>query len=271
MILDNFSLAGKTAVVTGSGRGIGQAIAMALADAGADIVLADLSPEMMTESTEKISALGRKVLAVATNVTDPKQVQNLVDKSIKEFGKIDIMVNNAGTQVIKPVSALPAFESIYTKIVPGFLNGMTDDEYARVLDVNLKSVFLCCRAVGPHMISRKAGKIINLSSIGSIRGSAYRAAYTASKAGVMMFTKSLALEWGYYHINVNAIAPGTFKTAMTAWFANDPKGEESMLKRIPLKRQGKLEELGMLAIFLASNASDYMTGQTLYLDGGETL
>jgi NAD(P)-dependent dehydrogenase (short-subunit alcohol dehydrogenase family) len=271
MILENFSLKGKTAVVTGGGRGIGAAIALALAEAGADIVLADLLEDQMVETAGKIKTLGRKAVQVVTNVTDTKQVQALMDKAIAEYGKVDILVNNAGTQVIKPVSALPPFESIYTKNMPGFLNGMSDEEYARVMDVNMKSVFLCCRAIGPHMIARKAGKVINLSSIGSIRGSAYRAAYTASKAGVMMFTKSLALEWGYYHINVNAIAPGTFKTAMTAWFSSDPKGEESMIKRIPLKRQGRLEELGMLAIFLASGASDYMTGQTLYLDGGETL
>ena len=148
---------------------------------------------------------------------------------------------------------------------------MSEEEWHRLINTNLTSVFLCCRAVGPHMIQQGRGKVINISSIGSIRASAYRVGYTASKAAVSMFTRSLALEWARYGINVNAIAPGTFKTALTAWFTGDSKGEKEMGRRIPLKRLGELQELGMLAVYLASDASNYLTGQVIYLDGGESL
>ena len=270
-VLKVYELDGRVAIVTGGGRGIGEAIALALAEAGADIVLAARSAEQLEQVAEKVKQLGQKCLAIATDVTNAEQVQRMVDETLTEFGKIDILVNNAGSTVIKPIAPLPKFESNMTRLIPDFFSGMTEEEWHRLVDTNLTSVFLCSRAVGPHLIKQGKGKVINVSSIGSIRGSAYRVAYTATKAGVSMFTKSLALEWSRYKINVNAIAPGTFKTDLTAWFTGDPKNEELMLRRIPLKRLGELKEIGFLAVYLASDASNYMTGQTVYLDGGESL
>ncbi len=271
MSLDVFGLEGKSAIVTGAGRGIGEAIALALAGAGADILLAARTNEQIEQAADRIRHLGRKAVTVPTDVTKADNVKVMVEAALNEFGKIDILVNNAGGTVIKPVSPLPPFESNMTRLVPNFFEGMTEEEWHRLMDSNLTSVFLCCKEVGPHMIKQKSGKVINISSVGSVRASPYRAAYTASKAAVSMFTRSLALEWAHYHVNVNAIAPGTFKTALTAWFTSDPKGEAEMIKRIPLRRAGNLQELGYLAIYLASAASDYMTGQTVHLDGGESL
>ncbi|MFC2001602.1 SDR family NAD(P)-dependent oxidoreductase [Chloroflexota bacterium] len=271
MVLKVFDLEGKLAVVTGGGRGIGEAIALALAEAGADIVLAARTAGQLEQTAAKVRQLGRKCLAIPTDVTNAEQVQSIVDKTLAEFGKIDILVNNAGSIVIKPIAPLPKFESTMTQLIPDFFSGMTEEEWHRLMDTNLTSVFLCCRAVGPHLIKQGKGRVINVSSIGSLRGSAYRVGYTATKAGVSMFTRSLALEWARYGISVNAIAPGTFKTALTAWFSNDEKGAEQMRRRIPMKRLGKLEEVGSLAVYLASDASDYVTGQTIYIDGGESL
>ena len=271
MALEVFNLAGKTAIVTGGGRGIGEGIALVFAEAGADIVLAARTKEQLDQAADKVRKMGRKCLAIPTDITDGAQVQQLVEKTIAEFGKVDIMVNNAGGTVIKPVAPLPPFESNMTRLVPDFFAGTNDEEWQRLIDTNLTSVFLCCRAVGPQMIKQGKGKIINISSIGSIRGSAYRASYSATKAGVTMFTKSLALEWARYGINVNAIAPGTFKTSLTAWFTEDEKGIEKMKRRIPLKRMGDLKEIGYLSVYLASDASNYLTGQIVYIDGGESI
>lgn len=270
-VLKAYDLEGKVAIVTGGGRGIGETIVLTLAEAGADIVVAARTAGQIEQVAGKVRQLGRRCLAITTDVTKAEQVQSMVDKSVAEFGGIDILVNNAGGTVIKPIAPLPRFESNMTRLIPDFFSGMTEEEWHRVMDTNLTSVFLCSRAVGPHMIEQGRGKVINVSSIGSIRGSSYRVGYTATKAGVSMFTKSLALEWARYKINVNAIAPGTFKTALTAWFTNDEKSEELMLRRIPLKRLGELKEIGFLAVYLASDAANYMTGQTIYLDGGESL
>ena len=259
------------AIVTGGGRGIGEGISLTLAEAGADIVVAARTMEQIEQVAQKIRQLGRRCLPIPTDVTKEEQVQSMVDRTIAEFGKIDIMVNNAGGTGIKPIVVPPGFESKMVRLIPDFYSPMTSEDWHRVIDMNLTSVFLCCKAVGLHMIAQKKGKIINTSSFGAIRGSAYRTSYTASKAGVSMFTKSLALEWARYNINVNAIAPGSISTAMTAWLHESERGKEQLIRSIPLRRLGEPREIGLLAVFLASDASNYITGETICIDGGSNL
>ncbi|MFC1917282.1 SDR family NAD(P)-dependent oxidoreductase [Chloroflexota bacterium] len=271
MPLSEFSLEDKVAIVTGGSRGLGEGISLAMAEAGADIVIAARTAGQVEAIAEKISQTGRRCLPITTDVTSAEQVNQMVEKTLTEFGKIDILVNNAGTTIIKPLVVPSGFESKMSKLVPDFNVAMTQEEWHRVLDTNLTSVFLCCQAVGPHMISRKQGKIINISSLGARRGSAYRVGYTASKAGVSMLTKSLALEWAKYNINVNAIAPGSVATALTAYIHQSEKAREGLIRSIPLHRLGEPRDIGLLSVYLASAASSYVTGETIFVDGGANI
>lgn len=261
----------RVAIVTGGGRGIGEGIALTLAEAGADVVVVARTLEQVELVTQKIRQLGRKSLAISADVTDEEQIQNMTNRALAEFEKIDILVNNAGLTYIKPLVVPPGFESSMARLIPDFYSPMKKEEWDKVFDTNLTSIFICVKAVGPHMISRGQGKIINISSLGSVRGSAYRIAYTASKAAVSMFTKSLALEWAKYNINVNAIAPGSVSTALTAWLHDDKKGRENLIHSIPLRRLGEPRDIGLLAVYLASDASSYVTGQTILIAGGSDL
>lgn len=268
MALREFSLEGKVAIVTGAGRGIGRAIALTFAEAGADIVAAARTEEQIQSTSEEALKLGRKSLAIPTDVTRADQVEAMVEKTISEFGRIDILVNNAGTTLRKAVVPLPGVRLADWQRVNDFDNPMSEAEWRHMMDTNLTSAFLCCRAVGPHMIAQKRGKVINISSIHSQRGATYNAAYHVGKAGMEMLTRCLALEWGPFHINVNAIGPGYFHTAASAKRHQDPELREEMLRRVPLGRVGEVREIALLAVYLASEASDFLTGQTIYLDGG---
>lgn len=256
MIFDEFSLKGKVAIVTGAGRGIGKAISLALAEAGADIVAAARTKEELEETCHEVKDLGRQSLAVPTDVTRADQVDRMVEKSVSHFKKIDILVNNAGTIVCKAIVSLDG-------------DRLTEEEWHKVMDTNLTGVFLCCRAVGPHMFKQKKGKVINISSNNAQKGNTDIISYNTSKAGVSMFTRCLALEWAPFNINVNAIGPGDFYTKLSAWHHEDPKLREKMMAHIPLGRVGDVREIGLLAVYLASPASDFITGQTIFIDGGE--
>jgi NAD(P)-dependent dehydrogenase (short-subunit alcohol dehydrogenase family) len=249
------SLKDKVAIVTGAGRGIGRAICLAFADAGADIVAASRTKDEIEETCKMVSAKGRKALAVPTDVTNWTQVKQMADRAFERFKRIDILINNAGTITFKQL------------VSPGG-DGMTEDEWHTVVDTNLTSIFLCCRAVGPYMMKQKKGKVINLSSISSKKAQTDDIAYNVSKAGVDMLTRCLALDWARYNINVNAIGPGQVYTRLTAKSHEDPQLREQMVACIPLGRVGTLEEMGYLALFLASPASDFITGQTIFIDGG---
>ncbi len=245
------SLEGKVALVTGSGRGLGRAMAVALARAGADLVVTARTREEIDETAREIGRLGRRAIAVQADVTDPGQTEDLVRETLKHFGKIDILVNNAGVALVKN------------------LQEMTLEEWRKTIDTNLTSLFLCCKAVGPAMMARRQGKIINITSIDGAAGKASLVAYCASKGGVIQFTRALAVEWARYNIQVNAIGPGAFYTKPMAVVLDDEKLGPIRRKKIPMGREGRPEELGPLVVYLASSASDFMTGETLFIDGGE--
>lgn len=250
LVLEKFQLKDKVAMVTGAGRGIGKSIALALAEAGADVVVAARTEREIKKTAEEINQMGRRSLSVPADVGKSREVQDMVDQTITKFGKIDILVNNAGIATGK--SALE----------------VSEEDWHRVLETNLTGPFLCSKAAGRHMIKRRQGSIINIISTLAIRGMPERIDYCASKGGLIQITKVLALEWAQYNIRVNAIGPGFFYTPMTASRHDDPEYKKNLLPSIPLKRLGQPEEIGPLAIYLASDASSYVTGEAFFIDGG---
>ncbi|MFR5644521.1 MAG: 3-oxoacyl-[acyl-carrier-protein] reductase [Clostridium paraputrificum] len=242
-------LKGKCAVVTGAAKGIGKAIALKLASSGVNIVLNYRSSEDKAIETEKeILSLGVEVLRVKGDISKPNDVENLIDSAKKKFGKIDIMVNNAG--ITKDTLLLR----------------MKEEDFDSVINVNLKGVFNCLKAITPVMVKQKEGKIINLSSVVGLVGNAGQVNYAASKAGVIGMTKSLAKEIGSRGITVNAVAPGFIETDMT--YVLGDKFKEEAKKNIPLKRLGKAEDVAEVVAFLASDSANYITGQVIHVDGG---
>jgi len=241
-------LDGKTALVTGAARGIGRAIAEKLATAGADVVVCDLNRDWLSETEQAITALGRKTLTLATDVSQATNVQQTVDEALKAFGRLDILINNAGI----------------TR--DGFLVRMSEEDWDQVLAVNLKGTFLFTKAVSRGMIKQKFGIIINLASIIGLIGNAGQCNYAASKAGVIALTKSAAKELGSRNIRVNAVAPGFIETKMTAALPEAMRGK--MLDGIPIARFGLPDDVANVVLFLASPAAAYMTGQVLNVCGG---
>jgi len=248
-----FDLSGKVAIVTGARRGIGRGIALALAKAGADVTVSDISLEECQKVVEEIEAMGRKGLAVKCDVTQKSEVEEMVAQTVKELGKVDILVNNAGIAGMKP-----------------FLE-MSEEDWDRVLDINLKGQFLCAQAVAKEMAKQKCGRIINIASIAAGQmgiGFAQSVHYCASKGGVTAMTEAMAVEFAQMGINVNAIGPGIIETAMTEGFLADEQMKQWFLSRIPKKRFGQPEDVAAAAVFLASDEADYITGATLFVDGG---
>lgn len=255
-ILNKFKLDGKTAVVTGAARGLGKAMAAGLAEAGANIVIPDLNLEGAREAAAEIAEIGVKTLALETDVTDEKDVMEMVNKIEEEFERIDILINNAG--ICKHIPA----------------EDMSLQEWQDVIDVNLNGVFLCAQKVGQHMIENGGGSIINISSMSAyiVNYPQCQSSYNASKAGVSHLTKSLAAEWSEHNIRVNAIAPGYMRTNMTQEVINEtPELTEHWVDPAPMKRMGEPEELQGAAVYLASEASSFMTGNILIIDGGYTI
>ncbi len=274
MVLPEFSLEGKTAIVTGASRGMGQAISLTMAEAGADIVAVARTASDLEETAAGVRQLGRDCLVVPTDVTVTEQVDDMVAKVIAKFGKIDILVNNAGYSVEAPVVVTGEETS---GLIPGLkLNYQpySEESWRMLVNVNLSAAFRCSRAVGPHMVKQKSGKIINISSFCSVISGIYDIPYAAAKQGINQLTRVLALELGPHHINVNAIGPGSNVTAIR-WLCRPHLTREQVNEvldqipeTIPLGRHGEVREMGLLAVYLASPASDYMTGQVIYLDGG---
>lgn len=243
-----FDLSGKVALVTGANTGIGQGIALALAEAGANIAAAGRSPA--TETVDKVEALGRKGENFAADLSSVAAVQPLVDAVLGEFGRIDILVNNAG--IIRRADAVD----------------FTEADWDAVMDTNLKTLFFLCQAAGKHMIARGSGKIINIASMLTFQGGIRVPSYTASKSGVGGLTKLLANEWAAKGIQVNAIAPGYIATNNTAALQGDETRNRQIMERIPAGRWGDPKDIGGAAVFLASSASDYVQGHILAVDGG---
>ncbi len=241
-------LTGKIAVVTGAGRGIGQAIALALADAGADIAVAEIKEEFAAETVEKVAALGRNAKAYAVDVSNFEAVHSMMKEIHSNFEKIDILVNNAGI----------------TKDT--LLMRMGEEDWDAVLNINLKGAFNCINAVSRIMMKQRSGRIVNIASIIGLIGNAGQANYAASKAGLIGLTKSAAKELASRNINVNAIAPGFIQTKMTEVLSDELK--DAMLALIPQKKLGLPEDVAKTVLFLSSGLSDYITGQVITVDGG---
>ncbi|HWL12969.1 MAG TPA: 3-oxoacyl-[acyl-carrier-protein] reductase [Ureibacillus sp.] len=242
-------LEGKTAVVTGASRGIGRAIALQLAEEGANVVVNySGSEDKALQVVEEIKNIGRNAIAVKANVSDNESVQNLMSQALEAFGSIDVLINNAGI----------------TR--DNLIMRMKEDEWDDVISTNLKGVFLCTKAVTRQMMKQRAGRIINISSIVGVMGNAGQANYVAAKAGVIGLTKTTARELASRNILVNAIAPGFIETEMTDALPEDIKA--AMLAQIPLAQLGQPEHIAKAVVFLASEDSSYMTGQVLHIDGG---
>jgi gluconate 5-dehydrogenase len=245
-----FDLTGRVALVTGTSRGLGQYFARALAHAGADLILTSRDAATLAPFEEEIKALGRKTFAVSLDVTHEASIQTAVAQAEQAFGKIDILVNNAGMNIRKP-----ALEVQW-------------DDWNRILDTNLRGSFFVAQAVARGMIARGYGRIVNIGSVTAVAGYAGLGPYGASRGGIRQLTMSLADDWGPHGVTVNCLAPGWFKTAQNAMMYENQEWVDYLCDRIPLKRPGRPDDLDGPVVFLASEESRYVTGQTLLVDGG---
>ncbi|MBS3748237.1 MAG: SDR family oxidoreductase [Candidatus Thermoplasmatota archaeon] len=250
--MDNnlFNLNGKVAVITGAARGLGKSMAIGLAKFGAHVVITDVIDT--SETLKEIKKFDDQSFDLQVDVSDKSDVDTMIKKTVDHFGSIDIFVNNAG--ILKTANA----------------EDFSEEDWKKVIDVNLNGVFLCAQSAGKQMIEQQSGKIINISSIAGLSGYASSVAYSASKAGVISLTKTLAAEWGKHNIQVNAVCPGVFATDMTEDYLKDKDFKEMIKTKVPLSRYATSDELIGTIIYLASNASDYMTGHALVIDGGWT-
>ncbi|HAF70555.1 MAG: Short-chain dehydrogenase/reductase SDR [Acetothermia bacterium 64_32] len=247
---DDFSLEGKVALVTGGGRGLGRGIALALAEAGADVVVASRTLGELEAVAEEIEAKGRRALVVTGDVSVPQDARRMVEEAAGWQARLDVLVNAAGVN-----KRIPSLE-------------VTEDEWDWILGVNLKGTFFVSQTAGEVMVHQGRGSIINIASLLSAVGIPTLAPYAASKTGVVGLTRVLAAEWGPHGVRVNAIAPGYFRTKMTQRLFSDPDWVTRLKRQVPLGREGLPEDLGGTAVFLASDASRYLTGQVIYVDGG---
>ena len=250
MSFSGLDLAGRTAVVIGATSGIGKAIALGLADAGADVVPTGRRAELVKEAARDVEARGRRSLAITADVSDSNSMETLAGAVIEKFGKVDILVNAAGKTVRRPTLEVP------------------DAEWNEIMDTNLTGMLRACRVFGRHMIERHYGRIINIGSLTSVVALYEVAAYGASKAGVAALTKSLAVEWAPHGVCVNAILPGVFRTALNEGLLDGTERGRELLTRTPMRRFGQPKEVAGAAVFLASEAASFVTGHLLAVDGG---
>ena len=250
MTLELFNLEGKVALVTGASRGLGQYMGRALAKAGADLVITSRSIDALSDFTDEVKSLGRRVCPVSLDVRNQKSIEDMVNEAVSVFGKIDILINNAGCNIRKPATEV------------------SWEDWDTVVDTNLKGGFFVAQAVAHQMIPRKYGRIVNIGSVTSVFGFAGITPYCASRGGVKQMTMSLADDWGVHGITVNCLAPGWFRTEQNRVLYENREWLEYLVDRIPLKRPGQPQDLDGTVVFLASDASAYITGQTILVDGG---
>lgn len=248
-----FDLSNRVAIVTGALGTIGRAYARALADYGADIALFDANPNGAEAFLDELRGLGHQAKFYALDVTNIEAIHDTVEIVSRQFGKIDVLINHAGINIRKPAV------------------DFTETEWDKVMGVNLKGMFFMAQSVGRLMVAQRYGKIINTASVSAVRGHAGLAVYAASKGGVVQMTKVLAHEWAPFNVNVNAIGPGYIRTQQTQGYLEQPETYQAIVSKIPMGRVGNPEDLIGGCIFLASKASDYMTGQTLFIEGGRLI
>ncbi len=248
-----FDLTGKVAIVTGATKGLGHGMTVALAQAGANIVVVSRTPQDCENVAKELAGFGVQTLANPCDVTSKESIEKLVANTVEKFGKIDILVNNAGTAVTKPALEL------------------TEEDWDRVVNTNLKAIFLLSQAVGKHMAVQKSGKVINIASIFGMVGDKNVLPYLASKGGVIQLTRGLALEWVKYNIQVNAVAPGYVMTSINEKEFQNEKVYNYITGKIPMRRLGKAEEIAGIVVYLASDVSSYTTGAVFTVDGGWTM
>ncbi|ATW26607.1 SDR family NAD(P)-dependent oxidoreductase [Candidatus Formimonas warabiya] len=248
----SFDLTGKAAIITGATKGLGYGMTHALAKAGADVVVVSRTKSDCDAVAEEIKSAGGKAIAVPADVSKPEEIQALVDVTVREFGKIDILVNNAGTAITKKAIEL------------------TEEDWDKIMNVNLKGPFLLAQAVGKQMMAQNSGKVINIASMFGLVGDVNVLPYLCSKGGMIQMTRGLALEWARYHIQVNAVCPGYVKTALNTSELDTEKIFKYITGKTPMRRYGEIWEIAGMVQFLASSAADFMTGAIIPVDGGWT-
>ena len=258
MGIPEFDIKGQKVLIVGGGRGIGKGIAVAFAEAGADVAVTGLTDTNASKVAAELSSMGVNSIGLGGDATKASDMDIIATKVLKEFGGVDTLVNCVGDAIRKPVVKLPGTD----------LEGMSEEEWHFILDINLTEAFQGCKALGPHFLEKKSGNVINISGWASFRGRAQSAAYDAATAGVMRFTECLAQEWAPYNVRVNAVAPGRFPDPEQLSTEVYASRQRDAATEIPLGRLGNLKEPGYLCVFLASNAASYITGQTWAVDGG---
>lgn len=246
-----FNLNGKTALVTGASRGIGRSVAVSLAQAGASVALLGRDQAALQETLAEIKAINGKAMPLAADVTKPDSVEAAIEATCKEYGRLDVLVCNAGAQKLKP-----------------FLE-MTPEDYRLLISTNLEGAIVTIQSAGRRFVAQKSGVVINMASIYSFVGAPWNSIYCMTKGGLLQLTKALAIEWARYNVRVNAICPGWIETDLTKPYMQDQKTIDSALKLIPLRRFGKPDDIGPLAVYLASDEASFVTGQSFVIDGGQ--
>ena len=259
MVPKEFDIDRKTVIVTGAARGIGKGIVRVLAEGGAKVLATALTDRYLEPLAKEMASAGNPIETMLADATRSEDMERTVQRGLQLWGHIDVFINNVGDAVAKPLVPLPGSEGG---------TPLSDEEWRFVVDVNLTQGFLGCRTVGPHMLSRGRGKVINITSWAETKAAANATGYAAGKAGLAQFTKALALEWAPYGVTVNAIAPGQFPDPDTSTPEDVQRSRERSASMVPLGRAGELRDVGLLALYMVSDASNYMTGTTVFLDGG---
>ena len=259
MLPQEYSVDGKTVIITGAARGIGKGIARVLAEAGAKVMVTALTDRYLGPLARQMADQGHPIETLTADATNADGWRRTIDLAMERWGHIDALINNLGDAIRKPLIPPPDSSGV---------DPMTDKEWRFVMDINLTQAFLGCRAVGGHFIDRREGRVVNISGFAARKGSPETLAYATAKAGLVRLTQTLALEWAPYGITVNSIAPGMFPDPETGDADQVAASRDRAKSTIPLGRVGELREVGLLALYLLSDASAYMTGETLYLDGG---